>query len=145
MTDVTATKYSMLAALSVLVYDHVITLDGGIAQVLNLHRFFAAELVNCLMWAIGSHTLSEVALGWSIAIPYAMGSGLLLSMRQRFFKEQRMLVLSGESQAGVGLAFVKSAHATHEMSFSPGSLNAADASAFSAKAEASLAMDSYYA
>jgi len=44
---------------------------------------FAILLLNCLVWALAPRLLSEIAVGWAVSLPCALGSRLLLNMRER--------------------------------------------------------------
>ncbi|KAF8509618.1 hypothetical protein JB92DRAFT_2945073 [Gautieria morchelliformis] len=55
-------------------------------------------MINCLYFALGSELNAEVALPWSIVIPCALGSRLLLNMRKEFFDSQKARRL-GEGSA----------------------------------------------
>jgi len=46
-------------------------------------------LVNCLFWALipSPQGIAQVATGWAVAIPCALGSRILLNLRERQFKE----------------------------------------------------------
>jgi len=52
-------------------------------SVLYFSIIFVALVVNCLIWALASANLLEVALGWAAALPCSLGCRLLLNMRQR--------------------------------------------------------------
>ncbi|KAF8575560.1 hypothetical protein K439DRAFT_1664978 [Ramaria rubella] len=52
-------------------------------SVLYFLTIFAILLVNTLMWAVAPPAVAEVAYGWGIALPCAVGTRLLLNMRER--------------------------------------------------------------
>lgn len=74
-------------------------------SVLYFLTIFGALFVNCLIWILGSETIVEIALGWEVAIPCALGSRLLLNMRQRYLTEQTALTLNPQSQTGADMHF----------------------------------------
>jgi len=57
-------------------------------SVLYFLTIFATLLLNCLIWALASENFLEIALGWAVALPCALGSRLLLNMRERMYREE---------------------------------------------------------
>jgi len=82
---------------------------------------FAILLINCLLWVQAGNQPTDligVAVGWSVAIPCAMGSRLLLNIRERYFKEQTSSSTGAYPQNGIELR-----EGTYEISFAPNSLD----------------------
>jgi len=65
--------------------------------------------------------LAEVAVGWAVAVPCALGSRLLLSMREAFFtKKREETVLSDDAvlwQGDIELDHGRSVRRTDGLSF----------------------------
>jgi len=57
-------------------------------SVLYFFTNFSITLVNCLIVALAPHIIGKVALGWLVAVPCALGSRLLLNMREHYFREE---------------------------------------------------------
>jgi len=74
-------------------------------SVLYFLTFATVLLLNCLMWVLHPQVVAEVALGWELAVPCALGSRLLLNVRERYFKEETLasLSLSGIPPGGIEL------------------------------------------
>jgi len=53
-------------------------------SILYFLSIFSALLMNCLLWALSPQN-GELALGWAAAVPCALGSRLLLNMREGYF------------------------------------------------------------
>ncbi|KAF8580632.1 hypothetical protein K439DRAFT_289992 [Ramaria rubella] len=63
-------------------------------SVLYFLTMFAVLLANCLFWALSSHvpfSLPDVAVNWSVAVPCALGSRLLLNIRERYFVKEEIV------------------------------------------------------
>jgi hypothetical protein len=113
---------------------------------MNSHRIFATILTNCLIYALASNNMGEVAGGWVlnsafglninrlfswvVAVPCALGSRLLLSMRKQYFKEEAQSQ-SMSWQAGTETDHGSLSRPTSGISFATASLNVAPVSALS--------------
>jgi len=74
---------------------------------------FAVLLLNCLLWALHPEAISDIALDWAIAIFCAIGSRLLLNMRERVYKGETTFIdalqggmeMHSSGQTTLGISF----------------------------------------
>lgn len=88
---------------------------------------FAVLLINCLFWILSPQNFFEVAVSWALAVPCAMGSRLLLNIRERYFRDEAAVSTSGSLRAELdrrrsaggtlGLPFHSSSLTTGGLSF----------------------------
>jgi hypothetical protein len=89
------------------------------------------DLGKVVIWILMS--LLTFYFSWTVAVSCALGSRLLLNMRETYFREKRVL-LHGTllSQTGMELDSVRRAHTTHEMPLTTVSLSVHQESQMSA-------------
>ncbi|KAF8574855.1 hypothetical protein K439DRAFT_1641916 [Ramaria rubella] len=74
-------------------------------SVLYFLTMFAVLLGNCLFWALSGvvpSSLPDVAVNWSVAVPCALGSRLLLNIRERYLLNEVITGASVRSGQDIG-------------------------------------------
>jgi len=64
-------------------------------SVFYFSTIFATLLLNCLVWAFASEDYLELGTSWAVALPCALGSRLLLNMRERMSRTRVSQPVSG--------------------------------------------------
>jgi len=97
-------------------------------SILYFLAIFACQLVNLVIWASPAPFIANFAVGWAAAVPCAVGSRILLSMREEYFGKNETvpsMVLSTVHpmwQGGMELHHITPKRATQGLSFSTTSL-----------------------
>ncbi|KAF8583084.1 hypothetical protein K439DRAFT_1617786 [Ramaria rubella] len=91
------------------------------------HRMLLTILVNVIIWALAVSLPvdGEIAIGWAVAVPCALGSRLLINMRERYFSEQ----INGTSQPGMEMHRSRPITVSHGISFAGAGTEITNASA----------------
>jgi len=85
----------------------------------NFLYFFTillALLVNCIVSVLAPQIVTQVAMGWAVAVPCSLGSRLLLNMREQYFKEE-MTTAYDTSQTEMEMHAVRPRQPRNSLSF----------------------------